>query len=100
MQRHKRHVAMQNESRVYAKKLGGDSLAATSPWLERTRWLETYRDVRRDILKAMTTSAGRQPWTDLNLGQGEREGDADIISPSHNEQKIACLLDAVDLMID
>ena len=100
MQRHKRHVAMQNEPRVYAKSLGGDSLAATSPWLERTRWLETYRDVRRDILKAMTTSAGRQPWTDLNLGQGEREGDADIISPSHDEQKIACLLDVVDLMID
>ena len=100
VQRYKRQVGMRNEPRVYAKALGSTSLAATSPWLERTRWLETYKDVRRDILKAMTTSAGSKPWTDLKLGQGEREGDADIISSSHDEQKIACLLNAVDLMIN
>ena len=99
LQRHDRHVQTQNQPRVYAKALGEGSLAATSPWLERTQWLMMYKNVRRDILKAMTMNT-RRPWGDLHLGQGEHEGDADLISLSHREQKIACILDAVDLMIN
>lgn len=72
-QRHERHVQMQTQPRVYAKSLGESSLAGTSPWLERAQWLATYKSVRRDISKAMTTNP-RTPWTDLYLGPGEREG--------------------------
>lgn len=55
LRRHEEHVDMQNQPRAYAKALGELSLAATTPWLERTQWLSTYRDVRRDILKALAT---------------------------------------------
>ncbi|KAL6405441.1 hypothetical protein AUP68_11197 [Ilyonectria robusta] len=37
---------------------------------------------------------------DFALGQGPREGDADIVSLKHDEQKIACMLGAVDLTLD
>ena len=36
LQRHNQHIEMQNEPRVYAKALGEHSLAAISPWLDRT----------------------------------------------------------------
>ena len=57
LQRHEQHMQAQNQPRVYAMGLGEDSLAATSPWLERTQWQVMYRNVRRDILKAMTANA-------------------------------------------
>lgn len=38
--------------------------------------------------------------TDFILGQGPREGDADVISLRQDEQKIACLLGAVDMILD
>ncbi|OAA55766.1 hypothetical protein LEL_10980 [Akanthomyces lecanii RCEF 1005] len=88
----------QNESRLYARALGEDSLAAISPWLDRTRWRETYKGARRDILKAMTSTA--KITHDLFLGQGEQDGDADVSIRRSDEQKLTCVLAAVDLMLD
>lgn len=68
------------------------------------RWLITYKNVRRDILQAMARlpACGINPSsnTDFVLGQGPREGDADVVSLRQDEQKIACMLDAVDLMLE
>jgi hypothetical protein len=96
LQRHQQHMQAQSQPRVYAVRLGEELLAATSPWLERTQWQTMYRNVRRDILKAMTTNATARvarPQSALLLGQGELEGDADRVSPACHEQKIACILD-------
>lgn len=98
LHRRDQYVKKQNEPRLYAKALGEDSLAAISPWLDRTRWRETYKDVRRDILKAMTSMP--KPKKDLYLGQGEHDRDRDVIIPRVNEQKLACLMEAVDLMLN
>ncbi|KAH7113418.1 hypothetical protein EDB81DRAFT_670333, partial [Dactylonectria macrodidyma] len=61
--------------------------------------------VRRDILQAMTripASPGisTNSSSDFVLGQGPHEGDDDIISSRQDEQKISCVLNAVDLMLD
>ncbi|KFA78363.1 hypothetical protein S40288_09973, partial [Stachybotrys chartarum IBT 40288] len=102
--RHEKHMATQNQPRHYAMALGEESLAATSPWLERTRWPKIYRNTRRDILHAMTRLPVREPgtrtWKDFFLGQGPREEDADIISRYQDEQKLACVGAAIDLMLD
>ncbi len=72
LRRYEKHVKMQNEPHVYAKALGKDSLATISLWLERTQWLITYKNVRRDVLKYITAMPtvgnSRKPWSDLNLG--------------------------------
>ncbi|KJK87120.1 hypothetical protein H633G_09028 [Metarhizium anisopliae BRIP 53284] len=104
LSRRDQYEKSQNEPRLYAKELGEDSLAARSPWLERTRWRETYKDVRRDILRAMTStpasSAATKPSRDLHLGQGEHEGDDDIFMSCLDEQKLGCLMEAVDLVLN
>ncbi len=91
LHRRDQYLKKQNESRLYAKALGEDSLAAISPWLDRT-------GVRRDILKAMTSTAKTK--NDLFLGQGEKDGDADVSIRRADKQKLACVLAAVDLMLD
>ncbi len=79
----------QNESRLYAKALGEDSLAAISPWLDRTRWRDTYKGAHRDILKAMASTAKTKQ--DLFLGQEEKDADADVSIHRSDEQKLACV---------
>lgn len=104
VERHERYVDARNQPRHYAKALGEESLAATSPWLDRTQWRTIYRDARRDILRAMIRLPVQEhstgEWKDMVLGQGAMEGDHDIISPRQDEQKLACILKAVDLMLD
>jgi hypothetical protein len=72
LQRHEQHMQAQNQPQVYAIGLGEESLAATSLWLERTQWQAMYRNIRRDILKAMATNAtagcAGRPLADLLLG--------------------------------
>jgi hypothetical protein len=61
----------------------------------------TFRDSRRDILRSLTQLPNRGSLdADLSIGQGYRDGDADIFSPSIDEQKIACILSAVDAVLD
>lgn len=102
--RHEKQIEAENQPRVYAVGTGDYSLAAVTPWLERIQWLSTYKNVRRDILSQMTilpvkpAAAGK--WTDVAIGQGFRTGDLDICSPEQDEAKLACILNAVDLMLD
>ncbi|KAL6405826.1 hypothetical protein AUP68_10965 [Ilyonectria robusta] len=105
LDRESKYMEAENQPRVYSKALGDDSFAATSLWLERTRWPIAYKNVRRDILQAMTRLPACNRIdpsfnADFVLGQGPREGDADIVSLKHDEQKIACMLGAVDLTLD
>jgi hypothetical protein len=105
LEREQKYLDAEKQPRVYSKALGDDSFAGTSLWLERTQWPVTYKGVRRDILQAMTRlpiSIGIDPNIDTHfvLGQGPHEGDADIVSLRRDEQKISCVLGAVDLMLD
>jgi hypothetical protein len=53
LEREQQYLDTKTQPRFYSKALGDDSFAATSLWLERTRWPITYKNVRRDILLAM-----------------------------------------------
>ncbi|KAM5527659.1 hypothetical protein FOXYSP1_20021 [Fusarium oxysporum f. sp. phaseoli] len=104
LEREKKYHDSEKQPRFYSKALGDDSFAATSLWLERTRWPVTYKNVRRDILQAMTRLPIRAKVgsveTDYILGQGPLEGDPDLIIPRKDEKKIICFLSAVDAMLD
>lgn len=102
--RHQQHLDTQRQSRVYAKKMGNGSFAVISPWLDRTQWRRIYNNVRRDMLKAMARLPVRvsqsRRWATLTLGQGVADGDADFISSQASEERIACVMKAVDLVIN
>ncbi|KAH7109811.1 hypothetical protein EDB81DRAFT_704547 [Dactylonectria macrodidyma] len=104
LEREQRYLDAQDQPRVRSKALGDASFAATSPWLERTRWHVVYQNVRRDILRAMTQlpSNGVCPASaaDYNLGQGLCRGDPDITISWQDEQKISCIASAVDIIFD
>jgi hypothetical protein len=53
IERHERYTEAQDQPRCYAKALGEETHAATSPWLERTQWLKMFKNTRRDILRMM-----------------------------------------------
>ncbi|KAF4442004.1 hypothetical protein F53441_11849 [Fusarium austroafricanum] len=104
LEREQQYLDAKTQPRFYSKALGDDSFAATSLWLERTRWPITYKNMRRDILQAMTRlpihdKVGSVE-TDYILGQGPLEGDPDIIISTGDEEKIMCFLSAVDAMLD
>ena len=91
----------ENESRNSSKIIGEQSLPSTTLWLERTRWHTTFRDARRDILRALTQLPNRRALgNDLIIGQASEDGNPDIFSPSKVEQKIACILSAMDPVLD
>ncbi|RSL80519.1 hypothetical protein CDV31_017116, partial [Fusarium ambrosium] len=104
LEREEKYLNDEKQPRFYSKALDDDSFATTSLWLERTRWPITYRDVRRDVLLAMTRlpvrTIGHSLGADYILGQGPCPGDPDIVSPIEEEQKILCILSAVDAMLD
>lgn len=94
--RHEEQCNAESQPRVYAVGGGSDSLTPITPWLERTQWLSTYKNLRRDLLGQMTVLPTRpgvsNGWTDLVLGQGFRTGEADICSPKQDEAKLACMV--------
>ncbi|KAJ6789249.1 hypothetical protein PWT90_10398 [Aphanocladium album] len=53
LRRHQQHLDAEKQPRIYAKDVGLGSLAVLSPWMDRTQWRVTYKDARRDILRAM-----------------------------------------------
>ncbi|EXL40817.1 hypothetical protein FOCG_16761 [Fusarium oxysporum f. sp. radicis-lycopersici 26381] len=104
LKRDKMYRDAETQPRFYSKALGDDSFTATSLWLERTRWPIIFKNVRRDILLAMTrlpihAKVGSVE-TDYILGQGPFEGNPDIIISRKDEKKITCLLSAIDIMLD
>lgn len=101
LEREQKFRSAECEPRVYSKAMGESSFANTTLWMERTKWPETFRGCRRDILRAMTRLPKRNPHTTQHmLGQGPHDGDVDILSPLEDEQKIACILQALDPVLD
>ncbi|KAH7231700.1 uncharacterized protein BKA55DRAFT_523974 [Fusarium redolens] len=77
------------------------AFALQTPWLERTGWDRTYSNKdRREVLTALTrtfTSPGRR---EHYIGHGQLYGlDEDLVSPGEDEDRIACLVRLVDVMI-
>ncbi|KAK2122363.1 hypothetical protein NOF04DRAFT_1374394 [Fusarium oxysporum II5] len=80
---------------------GTDTFAATSLWLDRTQWASIYRGSRRDVLRALSRLPDRHSLNiDYILGKGNLEGAPNLISPREDEQKISCIMRALDLVID
>ncbi|KAH7261579.1 hypothetical protein BKA59DRAFT_488953 [Fusarium tricinctum] len=80
---------------------GTGTFATTSLWLDRTQWPSIYRGSRRDVLRALIRLPDRHSLdADYILEQGNSEGAPNFVSPREDEQKIACIMRALDLVID
>jgi hypothetical protein len=89
------------QPRTSTKDTGTDTFAGTSLWLDRTQWPSIYRGARRDILRALIRLPNRHSLTaDYILGEGNSEGMPSFVSPREDEQKILCIMRALDLVID
>lgn len=81
------------------------TLAATGPWIERTRWLETYRGIRRDVLLSLCQmpSLHRSRHNYImgrSLQAEDGEESVDLVSAWDYEQRIAALMPVIDDMLD
>ena len=100
-ERERKRLESRSQARAYSQDTGPETLATTRPWMERTRWAITYNGVRRDVLQALAEVPSAPPYTtDHFLGHGTHDIDPEILSPRQDEQKIAALMTAVDLMLD
>ncbi|KAH9203937.1 hypothetical protein DL95DRAFT_247965, partial [Leptodontidium sp. 2 PMI_412] len=97
---HDRERERQKAEKSYIPDTGGETLAGTSPWMDRTRWPITYKGVRRDILRRLTEMPPVSSPADHFLGQGSNPMDQDIISSQEDEVKISLLMILVDRMLD
>ncbi|KAF5267206.1 hypothetical protein FOXYS1_1938 [Fusarium oxysporum] len=89
------------QTRTTINDTGTDTFAATSLWLDRTQWPSIYRGSRRDVLRALIRLPDHHSLnTDYTLGQGNLEGAPNLMSPREDEQKISCIMRALDLVID
>jgi hypothetical protein len=101
MEREKKYWETVNQPRLTSKDMDSGSFATTSIWMERTQWQAIYKGVRRDILRASTRLPDRRALaSDFFLGQGAQEGYPDVMSSSEAEQKISCVLGALDDVVD
>ncbi|EXL68003.1 hypothetical protein FOPG_15909 [Fusarium oxysporum f. sp. conglutinans race 2 54008] len=90
-----------NQPRLSSKDTESGSFTTTSIWMDRTRWQDIYKDARRDILRASTRLPDRRALAiNCFLGQGNQESDSDVVSSSEAEQKISCILGALDIVVD
>ncbi|KAH7136196.1 hypothetical protein EDB81DRAFT_901850 [Dactylonectria macrodidyma] len=76
-----------NQPRITSNDSGSETFAATSLWLERTQWPSTLPN--RQSLR-----------TDYILGQGTLKSDPNFTSPHEDEQRISCIMGALDSVID
>jgi hypothetical protein len=104
VQNHLRAVHEREHARLACQEppeldLGALTLAASRPWIERTRWAVTYSGIRRDLLRrlAAVLSPGG---ADVFLGPGPSPGDPDLWSPRQDEQKLYRLMGAVQRVLD
>ncbi|KAH8658925.1 hypothetical protein BGZ61DRAFT_567505 [Ilyonectria robusta] len=99
--RDQKHLEKENQPRVCSKVLGEDTFAATSVWMDRTQWPAIFHDSRRDILRALTQLPDHRTLTvDYVLGQAPNEEEPDVVSPWQDEQKIACILSALEHVLE
>ncbi|KAF4634282.1 hypothetical protein G7Y89_g3828 [Cudoniella acicularis] len=80
---------------------GTQTFVATGPWIERTRWLETYLGARQDILLGLAEMPNLYRSTEEYMtGEGSQDGEGDAISSWQDEQRIAALMPIIDGMLD
>lgn len=83
-----------------------DTFTQQNGWLTRTRWPTTYAGVRRDVLVGLTQLPDRRRLDQGYIAGNDNDRTSDesrsrpgVCSTSQDEQRIACLVDAVDQMI-
>ncbi|KID83230.1 recQ helicase-like protein [Metarhizium guizhouense ARSEF 977] len=70
---------------------------STSPWMDRTRWPVMYGNARRGTLLALTQLPNSKP---LEIHWGSSIELESWTFPLQDEQKLSCLMNVVDLMLD
>lgn len=99
--RDQKHLEKENQPRVCSKVLGEDTFAATSVWMDRTQWPAIFHNSRRDILRALTQLPDHRTLAvDYVLGQAPNEEEPDVVSPWQDEQKISCILGALEHVLE
>lgn len=77
---------------------GSQDLSMVSPWMRRTRWVETYRGARRDLLVAMTEVPSNRSQR-YGLSFGHHEG-LELCSLAATERQLGQVMQAVDRLFD
>ncbi|KAF5261492.1 hypothetical protein FOXYS1_7818, partial [Fusarium oxysporum] len=94
-----------NEADTSAK-ISTSTFTDLRPWLERTGWKQTYQNVDHGLLRNLTTmpsslsSARGLVLSRARSGTTHTTSGEDLISSAGDEQKIAAILVAVDMVMD
>lgn len=101
LRREQQYLDINSQPSVFGKSLNNDTFAASTPWMDRTQWDQTYKGDRRDILQALIQLPDRRYLaTDYPIGQRTCNGRPEIVSSYKNEQKLSCIVGAIDCLLD
>lgn len=101
LRREQQYLDKNSQPSVFGKSLNNDTFAASTPWMDRTQWDQTYKGDRRDILQALVQLHDRRYLaTDYPIGQRSCNGRPEIISSYKDEQKLSCIVGAIDCLLD
>ncbi|EXL65481.1 hypothetical protein FOPG_18291 [Fusarium oxysporum f. sp. conglutinans race 2 54008] len=84
-----------------APSAGTTAFALQTPWLDRTGWDRTYSNKgQREVLAALTRTCTSPGGQEYFVGSGKVYGlEDDIVSPGEDEDRIACLVRLVDVVM-
>lgn len=99
--REKQRLTEDNQPAIYDQSPKNNTFASSTPWMDRTQWDRIYKGARRDILQALIQLPNRHHLTtDYFIGQRSRKTRPAIVSSDVDEQKISCLLSALDCLLN
>ncbi|KAL7903745.1 hypothetical protein GGI35DRAFT_492304 [Trichoderma velutinum] len=99
--REKQRLEENNQPAIYDQSPKNNAFASSNPWMDRTQWDQIYKGTRRDILQALIRLPNRHHLTThCVIGQRSRKTRPAIVSLDVDEQKISCLLGALDCLLD
>ncbi|KAF4345890.1 telomere-associated helicase [Fusarium beomiforme] len=84
-----------------APSAGMTAFALQTPWLDRTGWDRTYSNKgQREVLATLTRTCTSPGGQEYFVGSGKVYGlEDDIVSPGEDEDRIACLVRLVDVVM-
>lgn len=99
--REKQRLEENNQPAICDQSPKNNAFASSNPWMDRNQWDEIYKGVRRDILQGLIRLPNRHHLTThCFIGQRSRKTRPAIVSLDVDEQKISCLLGAMDCLLD
>lgn len=96
LSREQRHI----ETTAGLPAIDGDTFVSSSPWMDRTQWLQTYKAVRRDVLRSLIQLPDTSAIADQVVYRGDDSDYDPTVKYFINERKTSYLLGAMDFFLD